>query len=318
MNKTVLLIISLMLSLTTNPIWAQNQSKAKIALVQLEQLKEQNPDAYIKASLNAIDSAGALQPDLIVLPEAVNYGPGIDLQYEDVAISLESETIKKVQLLAEKYQTYIIYCFIEKNDTDIFNTAALFNRSGELEGVYHKTHEPRAVLESQKITLGDSFPVFKTDFGRIGILICYDTITPEPAQIYSLLGADMIVFPHLISIMGRGDKFAIRTRTRALDACVHIASCGWARPFDEGEPGPVSATCFIDYKGDVVAQADKAKKDIVMVEMDITEPYITENLGVYGKAEWKKVYWEERRPHLYKLLTEDNLNRKNWVDKKNY
>lgn len=41
---------------------------------------------------------------------------------------------------------------------------------------------------------GDEFPVFDLDFGRIGILTCYDGWFPEPFRILSLKGAEILVW----------------------------------------------------------------------------------------------------------------------------
>ncbi|MBN1541576.1 carbon-nitrogen hydrolase family protein, partial [candidate division KSB1 bacterium] len=258
------------------------------------------------------------QPDLIVLPEAVNLGPGLDLSYAEVALSLESEWMQQVSRKAAEYGAYIIFPIIEKLGDRFYNSAPVYGRTGELIGVYRKTHEPRVVIEEQQVTVGNEWPVFDLDIGRIGILICYDTILPEPALVYGLLDVDLIVFPHLIGIKSNGDQFDLRTRSRALDACVHLASSGWARPHDSGEPGPLSATCWIDFEGRVTAQAALDAADLVVVEIDLKKPRITENLGVWGKAEWKKVYWGERRPHLYRILCEDNRDWRGWAPDESY
>jgi predicted amidohydrolase len=291
---------------------------ARLALVQLAGTPTQDWRQYLIQGLNAIDEAGQLQVDMIILPEGVNYGPGVDLTYAEAAIGLDSPEIVEVSKKAKRYNCYIVFPFIQKERGKIYNSAAVFGRRGELVGIYHKTHEPRAVIETQKVTVGSEWPVFDLDIGKVGIMICYDTITPEPAQVYSLLGAEMLIFPHLISIKQNGDQFDLRTRARALDGCVFVASCGWARPHDQGEPGPLSGTCVIDYEGRAIAQAAKDAKDILVVTVPFTQPRITKDLGVYGEAEWKKVYFGERRPWLYKVLSEDNKTWRSWAKEENY
>ena len=41
---------------------------------------------------------------------------------------------------------------------------------------------------------GESLPVFDFDFGRVGIMTCYDGWFPEPARVLSLRGAELIVW----------------------------------------------------------------------------------------------------------------------------
>jgi predicted amidohydrolase len=66
---------------------------------------------------------------------------------------------------------------------------------GELVGTYRKVHLywPE---ERLGISPGDSFPVFHTDLGKVGIMMCYDSWFPEMARILGLNGAEIILFPN--------------------------------------------------------------------------------------------------------------------------
>ena len=92
---------------------------------------------------------------------------------------------------------------------------------------------------------------------------------------------------------------------------VHIAAAGWARPFEKAG-GPLSATCLVDQEGNILAQASKTDPGIVYHKLALRRPRITENLGVVERAEWRKILWGERRPHLYQKLTEDNETWRAW------
>ena len=285
-------------------------SLAKIALVQLEMLNPQNPEQQIASAFAAIDSAGRKGADLIVLPEGVNLGAGGKLRYQQVAVSMDSPLLKQVAKKAEQYQCYIVFPFIEQENDRIYNTAALFGRTGNLVGIYRKVHEPRCVVLDEGVSLGQDFPVFDTDIGRIGILICYDTITPEPALIYGLKGVDLIVYPHMIQPL-KNEYFHITTRAKAIDDSLHIAAAGWARPPEEAG-GPLSATCLIDWEGEILTQGSKINPGIVYQQVNFFQPCITEGLGVLEKAEWRKLWWGERRPHLYQKLIENNDEWRAW------
>jgi predicted amidohydrolase len=55
-----------------------------------------------------------------------------------------------------------------------------------------------AVSESKErryLTRGEAFSVFKTNFAKIGIGICYDLEFPESARIMAIQGAQIIFFP---------------------------------------------------------------------------------------------------------------------------
>ena len=42
---------------------------------------------------------------------------------------------------------------------------------------------------------GDSLPVFDTDFGRIGMIICWDVTFPQTARTLAQKGAEIIFLP---------------------------------------------------------------------------------------------------------------------------
>jgi predicted amidohydrolase len=108
---------------------------------------------------------------------------------------------------------------IEKKGRKIFNSVVIFGRSGEIVDVYHKIHEPEVVVKEEKVSLGNEFPVYKLDFGRIGIMLCWDNTFPETASILSQKGAEIILYPHFIGLPSQLN-FNVTTQARAVDNCV--------------------------------------------------------------------------------------------------
>jgi formylglycine-generating enzyme required for sulfatase activity len=70
----------------------------------------------------------------------------------------------------------------------------LFGRDGQLIGKYRKVCLPREEIDGG-ITPGTEYPVFDTDFGRIGMMICWDVSYPEVARELAARGAEMILMP---------------------------------------------------------------------------------------------------------------------------
>ena len=104
---------------------------------------------------------------------------------------------------AKKYSSYIIAGTVANRRAggDVYNTALLFGRDGEVVGEYSKTHLFDAlnamggVNESDFITRGDKLLVYETDFGKIGILVCYDIRFPELARTLALKGVQYLFVP---------------------------------------------------------------------------------------------------------------------------
>ena len=71
------------------------------------------------------------------------------------------------------------------------NGAALFGRDGELAARYDKSFLWH--FDRRWFAPGDAYPVFETDFGRVGMLVCADGRLPEIARSLALNGAQIIL-----------------------------------------------------------------------------------------------------------------------------
>jgi predicted amidohydrolase len=142
-----------------------------------------------------LDRAGHQHPDLICLPEMLNYGGRRAAGYEAIAEPLRGPTFGLLSRKAAAYRSYVLGCIYERDGDLLFNTAFLLDRAGELAGTYRKVHLywPE---EREGVSPGDGVPVFDTDFGRVGVMICYDSWFPEMARLVGLKGAEVLLFPN--------------------------------------------------------------------------------------------------------------------------
>lgn len=158
------------------------------------------------AILPYIDRAGQDGAQLVVFPE-----------YVLGRIPVPGPTTEKIAKAAAKNRIYVIIgCWELHQDGTYANTALLFDRQGKIAGKYHKTHAAVDTFEGTppwskppsgksldwfiehdpewKMEKGRELPVFDLDFGKVGIMTCYDGWFPEPARILSLKGAELIVW----------------------------------------------------------------------------------------------------------------------------
>ena len=128
-------------------------------------------DQPVNAVLAAIRGEAEKGPDLIQLPETWN-----GLRPEP----LDSETTRALQKIAQEHGVYIIHPILRRvGDGRVFNTAVLIGRGGDVEGLYDKAYPYwDEYLQDPPITPGSEIPVFRTDFGVIGIAICFDANFP--------------------------------------------------------------------------------------------------------------------------------------------
>lgn len=79
-----------------------------------------------------------------------------------------------------------------------YNTAFVIDADGEIAGKYRKVHIPQFPLweERSYFETGDlGFPVIKTRYAKLGVLICWDNLFPEAARILGLGGAEILFSP---------------------------------------------------------------------------------------------------------------------------
>jgi predicted amidohydrolase len=171
--------------------------------------------------------------DLVVTPEGVLDGYVINEvnreklpekkkilveQFIELSEPINGTYLNKIKGLADELNIFLVIGFLEKRESDLYNTVVLIDPDGEIIARYSKTHFAQGYTINPKCYLpGDSYPVFHTPFGIIGMLICYDRQLPEPARILAVKGAQILLVP---SYGSYGDDMSWNTtllRTRAYE-----------------------------------------------------------------------------------------------------
>jgi predicted amidohydrolase len=163
-----------------------------------------------------LDKAATERADLVVLGEALTYAfrkPHIDMI--EAAEPIPGPSSEYFAAQARKHNYYIVAGLVERDGTLVHNTAVLVGPEG-LVGKYRKVTLTRSESDAG-VTPGHDFPVFKTRFGKVGMMICYDGFFPEPARQLSAHGAEIIAHP----VWGCNPELV---RARAIENHVYVAS----------------------------------------------------------------------------------------------
>lgn len=110
-------------------------------------------------------------------------------------------TTVMLQELAKLYNMVIISPILERDENHgdtIWNTAVVISNSGAYLGKHRKNHIPRVgdFNESTYYFEGNTgHPVFETQFGRIGINICYGRHHPQNWMMFGINGAEIVFNP---------------------------------------------------------------------------------------------------------------------------
>lgn len=229
------------------------------------------------------NGAGGLAVDRFDRPEL------LDLAAEPIP----GWTTDRLAELARQGNCYVSGCFFELEDGKVYNTAVLLDPHGRLMGKYRKTHLPP--VEKLLVTPGDSLPVFQTEIGNIGMLICYDMLSPEVARCLALQGADVLIWPS--AGYGWWDEAGDFTvQSRAHDNQVYIIG---ALPH---------FSCIVDPYGDFLARGEMV--DHCLVQATITpgaDPLQDEfhtNTYITQTPSLRERHLFERRPELYSKITD--------------
>lgn len=137
--------------------------------------------------------AAEQKADLVVLPETIT-ATGNGLSYLQAAEPIPGPATGYFGTLAAKHGMHLVVGLVERERHLLYNTAVLLGRDGALIGKYRKVTLPRTEIEAG-LTPGTEYPVFETQLGRIGLMVCYDGFFPEPARQLSIRGAEIIAFP---------------------------------------------------------------------------------------------------------------------------
>lgn len=135
--------------------------------------------------------------DFLVFPECFLTGYGYDSRDAvlDHALSLQDEPISRLVESCRTYRMHIVVGFLEKQEHDLYNAAALIGPDGII-GVHRKAHLPYMGADRfADVPLTEPLQVFHTEIGIVGICICYEIRFPEMIRTLALQGAEIIAVP---------------------------------------------------------------------------------------------------------------------------
>jgi beta-ureidopropionase len=166
-----------------------------IACISLTKTFADSPDEMVDEVLRKMEFISHYHPDIICLPEVFPFFhvPG-ERRVEDDAGQPMGEVSSRVAEFAKKHQVYVICpIYIERNGK-YYNTSVLIDRQGEYVGHYEKMHPAVNEMNSGVSPGSMDPPVFKTDFGIIGMQICFDIEWSDGWKRLREKGAEIVFF----------------------------------------------------------------------------------------------------------------------------
>ena len=206
-----------------------------------------------------------------------------------LAEPIPGPTTQKLQQLAKEKGIVIVAALFEKRAAGLYhNSAVVIDADGALLGVYRKTHipdDPR-FYEKFYFTPGDlGIPVWRTRFGVLGTLICWDQWYPEAARLAALQGAEILLYPTAIGWLPeereahgtqQHDAWETTQRAHAIANGVYVAAANrigletvdsdpgihfWGQSFVAGPGGEILHRASEGQPEDILVSIDRTRID---------------------------------------------------------
>jgi len=220
-----------------------------------------------------VKQAERIKADIIAFPELCLTGYVVrDRAYEFAEAVPNGPSVHEIEKIAKNEEMHIIFGMIERSPKAaavLHNTAVLIGPEGFI-GKYQKMHLPtHSVFEEKRyFRLGYQTPVFETEAGKIGMIICYDVYFPEITRLLSLKGAKLIVCISASPSVRRG-FFETLTAARAMENNVFLAFVNLAGIEDGLQFWGGSR--IIAPSGSVISQAKYDVDDFISAKIDYTD-----------------------------------------------
>ena len=274
----------------------QKMAKIKVAAIQMPTVTDKMQN--VRTAGIYLEKIKDEKPDFVILPEMFC----CPYQTQNFPVYAEEEGGPVWQQLSEyakQYGIYLIGGSMPEKDAEgkVYNTSYIFDRQGKQIGKHRKVHlfdidvtGGQTFKESDTLTAGDHDTVFDTEFGRMGVMLCFDIRFPELARMMVNDGAKAIFVPAAFNMTTGPAHWELSFRARALDNQIYMIGCA---PMRDESAGYISwgHSIVTDPWGRVIDMLDE-KEGVLLTELDLDyEEQVREELPLL----------KSRRKDMYRL-----------------
>ena len=269
-------------------------------------------EANLEKAETLVRDAARQGANIVLLQEmfSTHFFAFMDWKPEYFALALPADdsnpVLARMKALARDLGVVLPVNFFERANNAYYNTIMVIDADGRELGIYRKSHipvGPPGCFEKVYTSQGDTgFKAWKTQFGTIGVGICWDQWFPESARIMCLLGAEILFYPTGIG----SDCHDHWQRAMQGHAAANLTPLVAANRVGT-ETGEFGSTAFWGRSfiagptGEIVAKASADKEEAITATFDLEQ--IRERRANWG-------VFRDRRPDLYgPLLSLDGTTR---------
>jgi len=215
----------------------------------------------------------------------------------------EHKAVTAMQALAAELKVHIPTSFFEADGPHHYNSLAMIDPDGRVQGVYRKSHIPDGPGYEEKFYFrpgNTGFKVWPAEDTTIGVGICWDQWYPETARAMMLMGAQILFYPTAIGNEPHDpDLDTSRLWRRAMigHAVSNVVPVVAANRIGTEDGQTFYGHSFIcDERGDLLAEFGATETGVLVAELDI-------DLAKRHRAAFG--FFRDRRPELYGRLAQD-------------
>ncbi len=206
------------------------------------------------------------------------------------------------QEAALTHRIFLPVSLFERDGPHYYNSVVAIAPTGDVLGVYRKSHIPDGPGYEEKFYFrpgNTGFRVWATPWGRVGVGICWDQWFPEAARAMVLQGADVLLYPTAIGTEPAEPDLqtcGMWQRVMVGHAVANIVPVAAAnRIGTEGDQTFYGHSFICDRYGEMLAQFGAAEEGILLAEFDPER--VRQERAAFG-------FFRDRRPDLYGGLVE--------------
>ncbi len=251
----------------------------QVQLTALQMSSRPDPQDNLAIVAKLLEQLPAARPQLVVLPEAFScFGAGDRAQLAMAEPYKDGEVQKRLAALAKKYEVYLVGGTLPVDAGERFSAASiLFGPDGAILNRYDKIHlfdvdvadNTKEYRESKWTQPGSKVVTTETDFGVVGMAVCYDLRFPELFRALRQAGSQIIVLPSAFTqVTGKAHWHAL-VRARAIEQQVFIVAPGQVGEHANGRE-TFGHSIIVSPWGEILAEQE-LDEGVVSVSVDVAD-----------------------------------------------
>ncbi len=214
---------------------------------------------------------------------------------------VKNKAIRHFQAIARELKVVLPLSFFEACPDGRYNSVAIIDATGEILGIYRKTHIPDGQGYEEKFYFAPGntgFKVWKTYYATIGVGICWDQWFAEAARCMALMGSEILFYPTAIGSEPNRPEVDSKKHWQlcmqghaAANIVPVVASNRVGTETISNSKITFYGSSFITNEiGAIIAEADRSSEKQITAELDLEQ--IAKYRDFWG-------IYKDRRPEMY-------------------